>query len=635
MRFSGYLLLVYTLCLPLKSYTQGKAHLESHYTKQAFYIPMRDSVRLYTIVFAPKDNTRSYPIILCRTPYKPFSYNMDEMPDKIGPSEHFVKDGYIIVYQNTRGRFMSEGTTVNLTPHIPNKSSTQTDNSTDTYDTVEWLLKHINNHNGKVGLWGISYRGFLVSSGIINTHPAIKCASPQAPITDMFIRDDFHHNGAFALHQAFFFYDIFKPADTLFQEWPEPNLIPVKDSYHFFLNAGKLNDFNQTYFNNNSAYWDSMMLHPNYDYYWIARNILPHLYNITCPLLTVGGWYDAEDLAGTLQTYYTIENLNPEIENILVMGPWEHGGWVKNPEGKLGDFDFGKDLQSYYQKEIELPFFNHYLKDGPNHNLPEAFMYDTGKKKWMPHSKWPPQYTVTQTLYMVKPYSLRTHKPNSNAIDYESYISDPNRPVPYTAQFHSPRIFYNREYMIEDQRFASARADLLSFSTDRLSEDITVAGPVHVTLYFSTTGTDADFIVKIIDEFPESKGDNSEHKKAGTTMAGYQMLVRAEIFRAKYRESYEHPEPLIPGKITKLHIELPDIYHTFLTGHKIMLQVQSSWFPLYNRNPQQFMNIYEASAEDYKREEMRVFYSSNKYPSSVKLKVVHKDLWEYETEKSY
>ncbi len=593
-----------------------------HYNKYEYNIPMSDGVKLFTAVYVPKDTSVKYPVMLYRTPYSVAPYGAGNFPESLGPSDYFAKEKYIFVYQDVRGRFMSEGTFLNMTPHIADKRrSTDVDNSTDTYDTVEWILKNVSNNNGKVGLWGISYPGFNASSGIINTHPAIKCSSPQAPIGDWFISDDIHHYGAFALLAAFNFFEVFGPVrKELTQQWPATKEYPVKDAYNFFLNAGPIDEMDDRYFNAEVPFWDSIVTHGDYDRFWQRRNILTHLRNIKCAVMTVCGWYDAEDVSGSIDTYQSIEMANPGIYNIFIVGPWIHGGWARTPGNELGDIDFEDYTSEYYRKEIELKFFNYYLKGKGELALPEVMAFETGTNKWKNYDKWPPRDSHYESLYFHEGNGLKFTMPETTGFQFDEYISDPDNPVPYTSVYHSARLFYNKEYMVEDQRFAASRPDVLYYQTNILDEDITVAGPMEAELYISTTGSDADWIVKIIDVFPEELVD-TRPANAEKDMAGYQMLVRGEILRGKFRNNFEKPEPHISGKVERIAFELPDIYHTFKKGHRIMVQVQSSWFPLFDRNPQKFCDIYTATKQDYQKATQRIYRSKN-YPSSIILNIL-------------
>jgi putative CocE/NonD family hydrolase len=617
----NYILIILSLCASCLN-AQPPDYIITNYSKAEYYIPMRDGVKLYTAVYTPKDSSLDYPILMLRTPYSIRPYGNDTFPNSLGPSEYMMEEKYIFVYQNVRGKFMSEGNFINMTPHINNKKTGfEIDNSTDTYDAIEWLLKNIRHHNGNVGLWGISYPGVYVSTGIINAHPAIKCASPQAPIADWFVGDDMHHNGAFALIMNYNFFEVFGIIpEKLYRDYEPFKNYPVRDDYNFFLNVGPLNSINRKYFENRVPFWDSLVTHHTYDQFWEKRNALPNLKNITPAVMTTGGWFDGEDLYGTMNTYKYIEEQNPGIYNILIMGPWIHGGWSRTNGDSLGLISFASQTSDYYQKEVELKFFNHFLKNKGELDLPEVLVFKTGTNTWAQYEEWPPANSHFESLYLNDENLLKFTRPASTGFLCDEYISIPEKPVPYTSVFHNSRVFYNKEYMVEDQRFASSRPDVVYYQTVTLNNDMTIAGPVQADLYVSTSGTDADWIVKIIDVFPDTI-ITVRPKKAYTEMAGYQMLVRGEILRGKFRNSYEKPEPFNPGKVERISIKLQDINHTFQKGHRIMIQVQSSWFPLFDRNPQKFMNIFEAGEKDFQTATQRIYRSAS-YPSCIIFRVV-------------
>jgi uncharacterized protein len=596
--------------------------IRSRYDKSEYYITMRDGIKLYTAVYTPRDKKTTYPIMLLRTCYGSGPYGKENYPESLGPSEYFAEEGYVFVYQDVRGRFMSEGDYVNMNPHIPiKKDSSDVDNSTDTYDTVEWLIKHIAGNNGKVGLWGISYPGFYVSTGIVNSHPAIACASPQAPIADWFVDDDMHHNGALALSMTYGFFEVFGiKRDSLTTQWPEKKRYPARDGYNFFLNLGRLSEVNTRYFDNRVSFWDSIMKHGTYDDFWRIRNALPNLTGIKPAVLTVCGWFDGEDLYGSIHTYEAIEKNNPGIVNIFVAGPWIHGGWARTKGDSLGLIGFGSPTAAYYQKEIELPFFNYYLKGKGNFDFPEALVFETGSNTWKRYDQWPPSACIEKQLYFHRDHTLSFNTPEEKGRVCHSYISDPSNPVPYTASFHGTNILYNKEYLVEDQRFATARPDVMEYRTATLDSDITVAGPLETVLFVSTSGTDADWVVKIIDVFPDTVLREKEDGK-NTCMAGYQMLVRGEIMRGKFRNDYNSPRPFKPGEITRVVIRLQDINHTFKKGHSVMITVQNSWFPLFDRNPQQFTDIYSTGPDDF-RSSVESIYCSRDYPSHVSINIL-------------
>ena len=613
-----YQILLTLLLIPELIPAQGVDYLKNNYSKREVYITMRDGLKLFTAIYTPRDTSIKYPIIMVKTPYGIRPYGEENFPENIGPSVYLAEEKYIFVYQDARGMFMSEGYFDQMTPHLTVKpDSTYVDNSSDTFDTVEWLLKNTNN-NGKVGLWGISYRGFYASSGIINAHPAIACSSPQAPIADWFVGDDIHHNGAFALLPSFDFFEIVgQDHNITFTNWPPVFNFPVRDAYNFFLNLTPLSTVNSVYFENKVSVWDTLIAHPDYDKYWQRRNILPHLQNIKPAMLVTAGLFDHENLYGSLQTYKAIiENNAADVR--LVLGPWFHGGWARTKGDTFGILNFGQFTSDFYQREIEAPFFNYYLKrKGSLDELPSVNVFVTGANTWKQFDAWPPASLKKFNLFLDNDFSLSESIPDISGFISDSYTSDPEHPVPYTQVFHPVRVFYNKEYMAEDQRFASSRPDVLTYKSKIITDTMIFMGPVEATLYVSSNSTDYDLVVKIIDVYPDSI--NPKNSNITTTeIAGYQQLVRAEILRVKYRSSYSVPEPVIPQKIEKVNISLNDISHAFLPGHRIMVQIQSSWFPLFDRNPQKFMNIYEATEENFIKAEISI-YRSKEYPSKVTL----------------
>ncbi len=603
-------------------YPQDQGGVEDRYVKNEYRIRMRDGIKLYTAVFSPKDTTEEHPILIWRTPYSCAPYGKNKFSRYAKIYKHFTDENYIIVHQDVRGRFMSEGKFVDMRPFIPDKKdSTDVDEASDTYDTVEWLINNIPHNNGRVGVWGISYPGFYAAMAAMANHPAIKAVSPQAPISDWFIGDDMHHNGAFSLMMAFNFFKVFGiPRDSLTTKWPKPVRYPSPDAYTFFLDMGPLKNANKLYLNNRIEFWNQAMANGTYNDFWQAKSTLQHFHNVKPAVMTVGGWFDGEDLFGALHTYSEIEKKNPGTFNILVMGPWPHGAWGRGNVSEFGDMEFGQNTSEFYRQNVELPFFNYFLKGKGELNLPEALIFETGNNKWHKFEKWPPENSVPEKLYFDDGAKLVFNSPEKSEIDYDEFISNPFKPVPYTSEILDSRKFYNRTYMVEDQRFAFTRTDVLSYQTGILDTDVTVAGPVKADLFVSTSGTDADWVVKLIDVFPKDEKDKSKNGKT-VEMGNYQMLIRGDIMRGKFRNSYENPEPFVPGKVTEVSFTLPDVMHTFKKGHKIMVQIQSSWFPLFDRNPQTFTDIYNAEEEDFKSAVHRV-YHSEEYPSSVIINVM-------------
>jgi putative CocE/NonD family hydrolase len=613
--YKSILSLVLFFCV-LTVYAGDLTYLEKHYTKKEYRIPMRDGIKLVTAVYSPKDTTTTYPILIWRTPYSLGAYGEDKyVKTRTKPWHHLAEAGYIIVFQDVRGRFMSEGEYVNMRPYIPNKKDNKdVDESTDTYDTIEWLVNHIPNHNNKVGMWGISYPGFYASMGAIDAHPALKAVSPQAPIADWFTGDDFHHKGAFSLALGFPFFSVFGiPRTKLVSKWPGEFDFPTPDGYRFYLDMGPLKNANKKYLQGKIPFWNYIMAHGTYDESWKTRDILPNLRNIKPAVMVVGGWFDAENAYGALHTYQAIEKYNPGIINILVMGPWYHGGWVRSDGSKLGDISFDSPTGEYYVKNIELPFFNYYLKDKGEFNLPEAYVFETGTNQWKTYSQWPPENINREKLYLGQNHSLSSSPPSNSEDFFHQYISDPAKPVPFTAKITTD---IPKKYMIEDQRFAATRPDVLVYKSERLEKDITIVGPIAADLFVSTTGTDSDWVVKLIDVWPDDTPGTEN-----AVLGGYQMLLRGEILRGKFRNSFENPGPMEPGKITPIQFTMNDVNHTFKKGHRIMVHIQSSWFPLFDRNPQKFVDIYNAEESDFQIAAQRIYFSSQ-FPSGLILNVL-------------
>lgn len=597
---------------------QNADAVKALYTKYEFMIPMRDGARLFTIVYTPKDTSKSYPFLLTRTPYGVGPYGVDNYRASLGPSDHFEKEGFIFVYQDARGRYMSEGEYQQVRPFVPNKrGKSDIDESTDTYDTIEWLLKNIRNNNGKVGMVGISQPGFHVAASMIDSHPALVAASPQAPTADYYLGDDIYHNGAFMLAANYWFYSSFRPRFGAPQPAPpgsdsESNY-GSGDGYEFFLSMSSLDEMKRRVL---SRYWQEIVDHPTYDEFWQKRSLWKFMNNVKCAVLNVGGWYDAEDPMGPFHVYRSVEKNNPHTVNMIAMGPWSHGEWADRDGDKLGNVSFGVKTGAFFREQIQFPFFMHYLKD-KKADLPEAYMFLTGLNEWRRLNEWPPKDAKPMTFYFNSAGKLKGEAP-AEADAFDEYISDPNRPVPYLGYIVSGM---TSDYMTEDQRFAAQRPDVLVYQTEALTEDLTIAGPIKVSLNVSTSGTDSDFVVKLIDVYPTefltpAPPRGQPIPPNAVKKGGYQQLVRGEPFRAKFRNSFEKPESMTPGETTAINFEMPDVYHTFRRGHRVMVQVQSSWFPLVDRNPQKFMDIPKAKAEDFQKATQRV-YRSNKLNSSV------------------
>ncbi|MBS0205433.1 MAG: CocE/NonD family hydrolase [Planctomycetes bacterium] len=619
---TGWMLGLSVFLGPVAVYAQEPTQLESyirlHYMKSEHMIPMRDGVKLFTSVFVPTDTTKTYPFLIKRTPYNVAPYGEDKYPAKLGPNELFVKAGYIFVNQDVRGRFASEGEFVQVTPHVTVKSKpTDVDESTDTHDTIDWLVKNIPHNNGRAGMYGISYPGFYAAAGMIDAHPALKAVSPQAPVGDWYF-DDFLHHGSFFLAHAFRWLTsnaTERPKPTT--EPTKPYVYPTPDGYKLFLEAGSVENIDKLYLKGSIPFWKEMMEHPNRDEFWQKRALIPHLKNVAPAVMTVTGWYDAEDLYGSFKTYQSIEAQNPKIKNVLVVGPWHHGGWASVDGDKLGNVNFGSKTSAFYRAEIELPFFEKYLKDKEIPAPPEAIVFETGSNAWRTFDHWPPSKTESKRLYVQAGGKLTWDAPtpaaakSSTGEANDEFVSDPNKPVPY-CEIITPKMTI--EYMVDDQRFASRRPDVLTYQTEPFEEDLIVAGPLEADLWVSTTGTDADWVVKLIDVRPDAP--------ESTPLAGYQMLVRSEVIRGRFRNDYARPEPFQPGEVTHVKFELLDVLHRFQKGHRLMVQIQSTWFPLVDRNPQTFVpNIYFAKPEDFQRATHRVFRSVD-HPTSLKIGIL-------------
>ncbi len=583
--------------------------IKANYTKHEYRLAMRDGVRLFTCAYIPKDASAAttYPILFDRTPYSVAPYGTDNYKTFIGPNEHLARSKYIFVYQDVRGAWMSEGNFVDMRPEdAADKGGRATDEATDTYDTIDWLVKNVPFNNGKVGMWGISYPGFYTSTGMINAHPALTAASPQAPIADWFIGDDFHHNGAVFLPHFFGFIASFGlPRPTPTTKRPQREFDIPNDGYDFYKGIEPLSLANEKYLHGNVAFWNEFIQHPNYDAFWQARNLLPHLKNIKPAVLTVGGWFDAEDLYGAVNTYKTVARNSPASQVRIVMGPWCHGCWARTEGSELGDVSFDSHTGEFYREHIETPFFEFYLKGRGENNLPAAYMFETGTNQWRRYDSWPPKNVEKKTLYFGSNGTLSFTPPEETGNAFDEYVSDPAKPVP----FYDPTANgMARPYMVGDNRLQGRRTDVLVYQTEPLQEDITLAGPVQPSLQVSTTGTDSDWIVKLIDVYPADAPDPDPNPRE-VHMGGYEQMVRGEPMRGRFRNSYEKPQPFQPGQVTKVEFVMPDVNHTFRRGHRIMVQVQSSWFPLVDINPQTFVDIYTAKPSDFQKATQRVYHS--------------------------
>ncbi|WP_040416309.1 CocE/NonD family hydrolase [Cyclobacterium qasimii] len=609
------------LCGMHPAFTQENNQVKALYEKAEYDIPMRDGVNLHTVVYSPKDKSKPYPILMQRTPYSAGPYGSGKMKNKLGPSQFLMEDGYIFVYQDVRGRWMSEGLYDNMRPTLTERvaSSTEIDESTDTFDTIEWLLSNVKNHNAKVGIWGISYPGFYSAAALPYSHPNLKAVSPQAPIGDFYF-DDFHHNGAYLLSYwlatTVFGYQKDGPTEEAWYDMVNPE---TSDGYQFFMDMGPLKNADKWYGEDN-FFWQQLKNNPDYNSFWQKRSIIPHLKEVKPAVLTVGGWFDAEDLYGPLTIYKTIESNNPNTYNAIVMGPWSHGDWSRESGHQIiSNIYFGDSISTWYQKNIEQEFFNHFLKESGEGKpaLPEAYMFDTGKHQWEKFNEWPPKNSQWKSFYLHEEGKLSSTTPEGDR--FSTFISDPANPVPYSQDIKLN--FTPRKYMADDQRFAARRPDVLTFETEVLQEDMTLAGEIMARLKVATSQTDADWIVKLIDIYP---GDypNHEYVLDGVEMGNYHLMVRSEVLRGRYRESFEFPKPFVPDQISAVDFKLQDVFHTFKKGHKIQIQVQSTWFPLIDRNPQKYVeNIFEADNEDFIKATHRVFHTE-KFASKIEVMVL-------------
>ncbi|MFA9206251.1 MAG: CocE/NonD family hydrolase [Burkholderiaceae bacterium] len=603
--------------IPFLSFAQtiDSSWVVNNYTKTETMVPMRDGTKLFTTIYAPKDDTEKHPILLERTPYScaPYGANIYKSYWN-SPRKYFLKENYILIIQDVRGRWMSEGIFEDVRPYIPNNKTGQIDEATDTYDAIDWMVKNVNNNNGNVGVFGISYPGFYATQASLSNHPALKAVSPQAPVTEWFIGDDFHHNGAFMLADGFAFYAGFgKPRPKPTTVGPTGFNFTNPDNFDFYLQTGAITNFTKI-MGDSIKFWNDLMAHPNYDEFWQIRNTRKHVEDINPNIATlvVGGLYDAEDCFGAWNLYKAIE-AKAKNNNKLVMGPWYHGQWASNDGSQLGNVQFGSNTSEWYGQNIELPFFNYYLKNkGSVDKIKEANIFFSGSNEWRQLPSWPVADMKMQSYLLSNNGNLKAGNKANTVAGYEEYISDPAKPVPYISDNYmmkSKPARHYREYMDDDQKFTSRRTDVLVYKTTVLNEDLSLGGPVVADLMVAMSGTDADFVVKLIDVYPDNF--EYENNKKDYLMSGYQQLVRGEIMRGKYRNSFEKPEAFVPNKPTAVKFTLPDIAHTFKKGHRMMIQIQSSWFPLADRNPQQFMNIYKAKDSDFKKATIRIYHDAS------------------------
>jgi uncharacterized protein len=613
------LLISFSFCFASFSQNADSSWFVNNYTKMEQYITMRDGVRLFTSIYIPKDKNEKHPILMSRTPYSCAPYGENKFKDYWNSYQiEYCKEGYIMVTQDVRGRWMSEGEFKDVRPFNANKKGKEIDEASDTYDAIDWIIKNIPGNNGKVGVFGISYPGFYSTMAAASNHPALKAVSPQAPVTNWFIGDDFHHKGVFFQMDAFDFYSALGFAFGVPHPHPRSDAAasagyPIHDNYKFFLEAGNLKNLSK-YMGDSISFWKDVMSHPNYDAWWKARDARNATKNLRPAMLWVGGLFDAEDCWGAWNSYKAAEQNNPgKSFNKIVEGPWYHEQWANYDGTHHGNIQFGSNTSEYYQQHFEIPFFNYFLKDkGTISQIEEANVFITGANEWKTFSQWPPSNKEDKAMYLRENGKLDWNKPTAQQ-SFDEYISDPNKPVPYEEFVHFNR---TRTYMTDDQRFTARRPDVLVFQTDTLTEKVTLTGNIIADLQTSISTTDADFVVKVIDVFPDYLSYNDVDIYAEKDpvnpypMGGYQMLVRAEIMRGKFRNSFEKPEPFVPGKVTEVKWELPDVAHTFLKGHRIMIQIQSSWFPLADRNPQKFMNIYNANDSDFQKANIRIYHDA-------------------------
>jgi len=591
------------------------AFIRDNYSKFEFNIPMRDGVRLFTSVYIPRDTTAAHPIMLIRTPYSVAPYGPENFIKRPGGiSSRYYRESYIVVGQDVRGRYMSEGKFVDVRPYVAEKKGPKDiDETTDSFDTIDWLVKHLPHNNGRVGVKGISYPGFYASMAAIDAHPAVKAVSPQAPVSAWMRGDDFSHNGAFLLPHAFDFYMGFgwpRPTPKVSNWHPFDHRTP--DEYRFFLDIGPVKNLNKRFMHDSVEFWNAMTEHWKWDEFWEARDVLPHLRNLRPAMLFVGGWFDTEDLWGALNAFAEAEKHNPGTAIQLVMGPWSHGQWGWNDGSALGSIAWGNPTSYFYRDSIEFPFFRYYLEGKGEPRRFTAAVFLTGKNEWRFLDSWPPKGCDSATLFFREGATMSPVPPAEGGAVFDEYVSDPSKPVPYTDEIAH---WYTPAFMVGDQRFASWRPDVLTYQTDTLSEDFILAGPIDARLFVSTTGTDCDWIVKVIDVFPDGTPDPTPNPRE-VRLGGYQMLVRGDVLRGKFRESLADPQPFVPGKITPVNFKLQDIFHDFKKGHRIMVQVQSTWFPMIDRNPGKFMNIFAADGSDFQKTTQHLYHSAV-YPSCV------------------
>lgn len=597
---------------------QVSVQLSDLFEKTEVSIPMRDGVHLHTRIYRPKNSSEPLPFLLTRSPYG-FDYDEQGFPRSLSREyKELADERYIFVFQDIRGRFRSEGKFVMLRPVRDESDPKAVDESTDTYDTVEWLINHVPNSNRRVGVLGISYGGWLTVMAMIDPHPAIKAVSPQASPSDMFIGDDFYHNGAFRLDFSFEYVAWMERSKTF-----TPFGFSKNDIFEWYVDLGPLANVNKVHLNGEVPTWNDFMTHATYDEFWKKRAVPPFLGEVAVPTLNIAGWWDAEDFYGPLEIYKALEEKDDSNMNYLVVGPWRHGGWARDAGDSLRKVNFGSPTGQYFREKIQAPWFAYFLKDKGKLDLPEALVFQTGTNRWKSYEQWPPRKDTTARNLYLGPSSRLSFQPPEETGEQavEAYVSDPSHPVPYVARPIKPALGLEEGdwpyWRGEDQRFAHLRPDVLSWQTDALQEDLCIAGDVVADLFASTSGTDSDWVVKLIDVYPQKYSDQPD-------MGGYQLMIADEVFRAKFRNSYVKPEPVVPNQATEYTIDLRSHDHCFLAGHQIMVQVQSSWFPLIDRNPQTFIAIPSAQESDFQKATQRVF-RSKKFPSHIRLFVEERE----------
>ncbi len=604
--FAGILLLNTAIVFAQKTSPDDK------YTRQEAMIPMRDGVKLHTVIFTPKNQTEKLPFLMLRTPYGVNGY---PSPEKDGYIKDMADEGYIFVFQDIRGRYLSGGKYAMMRFSRDKSSPKAIDESSDTYDTIDWLLKNIPNNNGKVGMYGISYDGWTTIIAASDPHPALVAVSEQATPSDMFMNDDLHHNGAFRLSYAFeyAFMEEISKTDSLYQ-------FGNYDTYDWYLKLGPLSNMNKKYVHSKLPSWNDFTTHPNYDAYWKKQSLDSRLDSPRLAIQHVSGWWDQEDMVGPQDAYRALEKHDANHKNFIVLGPWRHGGWAGGEGKSLGNIKFDDQATAaYFRKEIQAKWFGWYLKGEGDGKFAEAISFQTGSNRWKNYTAWPPKEAVTKNIYFRANGKLSFEKPGAaESKTFDSYVSDPSKPVPYRArpieETYGPgsRWYF---WLTEDQRFVDNRPDVLSWQTDTLTKDVTITGNVAAKLYAATSGSDADWVVKLIDVYPQ------EYKKE-PKMSGYELMIADDVFRGRFRKSFSNPEPITPGKVEAYTIDLHGADHVFKKGHKIMVQVQSTWFPIIDRNPQKFVpNIFEAKAGDYQAATQKIFHSVN-FASCIELPMV-------------